>query len=129
MHVVLFEWIDRPSKKVKWSHHAKPINLDLLLGPNAAYALGVHRSMILSRLETLFKRCSELQDYISEVDKFYQNLLNVRFNPSFLTKTFKEAADRISIKICKTGNNTSRASLGGGPEKDDKSSVFWTIKE
>ena len=92
VHVDLFIWIDRPSKKVKWRHYAKPMNLDLLLGPNTAHAPGVHRSMILSRLETLFKHCSELQDYISEVDKFYQKLLNVGFNPSFLNQDFQRSS-------------------------------------
>lgn len=71
IHICLFIWINRTTKRLKWKHYAKPMNLDLLIGPNSAHASGVHRGMIFSRLEALFKHCSEIEDYILEVDKFY----------------------------------------------------------
>jgi len=67
----LFVWIDRCTCTLKWKHHTKPMSLDLLLGPTSAHPPGVHKGIIISRVETLYRHCSERTNYINEIDQFY----------------------------------------------------------
>lgn len=97
----LFIWIDRKSCSIKWRHYAKEMSLDLLLGPASAHAPGVHCGMILSRLETLHRHCSEIEDHKSKVHKFYQKMMNVRHSQEFLTTTFNKGGERLNSKFNK----------------------------